>query len=47
VADYSEEEWESIGSRWHEAAGMNREVRLDAPSFIRWLKRNGYIKDYV
>jgi len=26
---------------------MNDVVRLDAPSFIRWLKHNGYIKDYV
>lgn len=47
MADYSEEEWESIGSRWREAAGMNDDARLDAPSFIRWLKRSGYIKDYV
>lgn len=47
MADYSEEEWECIGSRWREAAGLNGEVRFDAPSFIRWLKRNGYIKDYV
>jgi hypothetical protein len=47
VADYSEEEWEGIATRWREAAGLNGEVRLDAPSFIRWLKRNGSIKDYV
>jgi hypothetical protein len=47
VADYSEEEWEGIGTRWREAAGLNGEVRMDAPSFIRWLKRIGYIKDYV
>jgi IrrE N-terminal-like domain len=47
MADYSEEEWEGIGTRWREAAGLNGTVRLDAPSFIRWLKGNGCIKDYV
>jgi hypothetical protein len=29
MADYSEEEWESIGTRWREAAGMNDAARLD------------------
>jgi IrrE N-terminal-like domain len=47
VADYSEEEWEGIAIRWREAAGLNVDGRFDAPSFIRWLKRNGCIKDYV
>ena len=47
MAEYSEKEWEYIGIRWREAAGMKDEARLNAPSFVRWLKHNGYIKDYV
>jgi hypothetical protein len=47
VASCSEEDWESIGIQWREAAEMNGEARLHAPSFIQWLKRSGYIKDYV
>jgi len=47
MANYSDEEWESIAAQWRKAAGMNDVARLDAPSFIRWLKHNSYIKDYV
>jgi hypothetical protein len=47
MADYSDEAWENVAARWREAAGQDGVVRLDAPSFIRWLKRSGCIKDYV
>ena len=47
MASYSEEEWESIAAQWRKAAGMSDVVRLDAPTFIQWLKHGGYIKDYV
>jgi hypothetical protein len=40
MTDYSDEEWESIGIQWREAAEMNDYVRLNAPSFVRWLKRS-------
>jgi Zn-dependent peptidase ImmA (M78 family) len=47
MSRYSDEEWENIAVAWRKAAGQNDSIRLDAPEFIRWLKRAGYIKDYV
>lgn len=47
MSDYTDEEWEEIARRWRQAAGMADAIRLDAPEFVRWLKRAGYIKDYV
>jgi Zn-dependent peptidase ImmA (M78 family) len=47
MVGHTDEEWEEIGRRWRQAAEMADAVRLDAPEFVRWLKRAGYIKDYV
>jgi hypothetical protein len=47
MVKYTDEEWEHIGHEWRKAAGMDDAVRIDAPAFVRWLKHDGYIKDYV
>jgi Zn-dependent peptidase ImmA (M78 family) len=47
MADYTDEDWEEIACKWRQAAGMADAVRLDAPEFVRWVKRAGYVKDYV
>lgn len=47
MADFTDEEWEELGRKWREAAGMDHDTRINAPEFVRWLKRAGYIKDYV
>jgi hypothetical protein len=47
MTEYTDEEWEDIGMQWRKAADMNDAARLDAPAFIRWLKRRGYIRDYI
>jgi IrrE N-terminal-like domain len=47
MGHYTDEEWEEIGRQWRRAADVDDTIRLDAPSFIRWLKHAGYIKDYV
>jgi hypothetical protein len=47
MVEYTDEEWDHIGREWRKAAGMDDDVRISAPAFIRWLKHAGYIKDYV
>jgi hypothetical protein len=47
MADLTDDQWEEIARRWRRAAGMDDALRLDAAEFVRWLKREGYIKDYV
>jgi len=47
MSQYTDEEWEEIGREWRRAANADDAIRLDAPSFIRWMKHAGYIKDYV
>lgn len=47
MSSYTDEEWEAIASAWRKAANQNECIRLNAPEFIRWLKREGYIKDYI
>ncbi len=47
MSSYSDEQWEAIASAWRKAANQNEAVRLNAPEFVRWLKREGYIKDYI
>jgi hypothetical protein len=47
MAQYTDEEWEGIGREWRRAANTDDAIRLNAPSFIRWMKHAGYIKDYV
>ena len=47
MVGHTDEEWEEIARRWRQAADMADAVRLDAPEFVRWLKRASYIKDYV
>src|SRR5262245_35474542 len=47
MSDYTDEEYEEVARRWRQAAGMADAIRLDAPEFVRWLKRAGYVKDYV
>lgn len=47
MSNFTDEEWEDIASAWRKAANQNDSVRLNAPEFVRWLKREGYIKDFV
>jgi Zn-dependent peptidase ImmA (M78 family) len=47
MVDFTDDEWEEIARRWRQAASMADAVLMDAPAFVRWLKRQGYIKDYV
>lgn len=47
MVHFTDDEWEEIARRWRQAAEMDDAIRLDAPEFVRWLKREGYIKDYV
>jgi len=47
MTSHTDEHWEVIASAWRKAANQSDSVRLDAPEFVRWLKREGYIKDYV
>jgi hypothetical protein len=47
MADCTDEEWEEIARRWRQAADKDDAICLDAPEFVRWLKRAGYVKDYI
>ena len=47
MSSYTDEQWEAIASDWRKAASQTESVRLNAPEFVRWLKRDGYIKDYI
>jgi hypothetical protein len=47
MTQYTDEEWEEIGRKWRQDAGVDEQTRLDAPLFVRWLKHTGCIKDYV
>jgi|SRR5579862_1856278 len=47
MSSNTDEQWEAIASDWRKAANQNNSVRLNAPEFVRWLKREGYIKDFV
>ncbi len=47
MSSYTDEQWEAIASAWRKAANQHEILRLNAPEFVRWLKRAGYIKDYV
>lgn len=47
MAQYTDEEWETIGREWRRASNLDDSIQLDAPSFIQWLKHAGYITDYV
>jgi Zn-dependent peptidase ImmA (M78 family) len=47
MVDFTDDEWEEIGQRWRQAASMGDAALLDAPAFVKWMKREGYIKDYV
>jgi hypothetical protein len=47
MSGYTDEQWEAVASAWRKAANRDDSVRLNAPEFVRWLKREGYIKDYV
>jgi Zn-dependent peptidase ImmA (M78 family) len=47
MTEYSDEEWEEIARAWRDAAGQTGSTRFDAFKFIRWLKYEGYITDYV
>jgi hypothetical protein len=47
MSSFTDEQWEAIASAWRNAASQNESARLNAPEFVRWLKREGYIKDYV
>jgi hypothetical protein len=47
MAQHTDEEWEEIAREWRRAANMDGTMRLDPPAFVRWLKHEGYIKDYV
>jgi hypothetical protein len=42
MATYTDEEWEEIGSKWREAAGIADILRVDPLGFVRWMKRAGY-----
>jgi Zn-dependent peptidase ImmA (M78 family) len=47
MAQYTDEEWEGIAREWRRAANLDDAIRFDAPSFVRWLKHAGYIKDFL
>jgi len=47
MTSHTDEQWEAIANAWRKAANQSDCVRLNAPEFVRWLKREGYIKDYV
>jgi hypothetical protein len=47
MTNHTDEQWEAIASAWRKAANQNESDRLNAPEFVRWLKSEGYIKDYV
>jgi hypothetical protein len=47
MSNYTDEQWEAIAKAWREAANQSDNVRLNAIDFVRWLKSEGYIKDYV
>ena len=44
---YTDEEWEEIGRTWLRAASQGDLTRPNATQFVRWLKQESYIKDYV
>lgn len=47
MSRFTDEQWEEIASVWRKAAGQDDRIRFDAPEFVRWLKREGHIKDYI
>jgi IrrE N-terminal-like domain len=47
VTEYTDEEFETLARAWRRAAQQDVVPWLDAPRFIKWLKQNDYIKDYV
>jgi Zn-dependent peptidase ImmA (M78 family) len=47
MTSYTDEQWEEIASAWRKAAGQDDLIRFNAPAFVRWLKRQGYIRDYI
>ena len=47
MSRFTDEQWEEIASAWRKAAGQDDQIRLNAPEFVRWFKREGFIKDYI
>jgi hypothetical protein len=47
MSSHTDEQWEAIAFAWRKAANQDERVQLNAPEFVRWLKREGYIKDHV
>lgn len=47
MTSYTDEDWEELAKKWREAAGVDDQLRLNAPQFVRWLKQIGRVKDYI
>jgi hypothetical protein len=47
MSNCTDEQWEQIAKAWREAAKQGDSIKLNVIEFVKWLKSEGYIKDYV